>query len=255
MLDGTATLQARALHKLRRFNVDLRGFDVTSVRVNGKASAFTRRGEQELEITPATPLITGHAFTARVSYKGVPQTVIDPDGSSEGWVKTPDGAFVVVEPQGSPGWFPANDDPNDKATFDIAVSVPAGKTALANIPVAASDIDRDLVIAARGARAAVGDLYESMTDWFAGSEAAAAGRPVEAQDDAPTWVTATGGDRRLVAENGGVKMFAVRTGEDLSIGIGSSYSQTDFGTNGPSGTRAVAYVAAAGQWNAAAAGI
>ena len=91
MLDGTETLQARALHKLRRFNVDLRGFDVTSVRVNGKASAFTRRGEQELEITPATPLITGHAFTARVSYKGVPQTVIDPDGSSEGWVKTPDG--------------------------------------------------------------------------------------------------------------------------------------------------------------------
>ena len=45
VLDGTATLQARALQKLRRFNVDLRGFDVTSVRVNGKASAFTRRGE------------------------------------------------------------------------------------------------------------------------------------------------------------------------------------------------------------------
>ena len=132
VLDGTATLRARALQKLRRFNVDLRGFDVTSVRVNGKASTFARTGEQELEITPRTPLITGQAFTVRVSYKGVPQTVIDPDGSSEGWVKTADGAFVVGEPQGSPGWFPANDDPNDKATFDIAVAVPEGKTALAN---------------------------------------------------------------------------------------------------------------------------
>ena len=29
VLDGTATLQARALQKLRRFNLDLRGFDVT----------------------------------------------------------------------------------------------------------------------------------------------------------------------------------------------------------------------------------
>ena len=28
---------------------------------------------------------------------------------------TPDGAFVVGEPQGAPGWFPANDNPRDKA--------------------------------------------------------------------------------------------------------------------------------------------
>ena len=45
---------------------------------------------------------------------------------------TADGAFVVNEPQGSPGWYPANDNPQDKATFDIAVTVPEGKTAIAN---------------------------------------------------------------------------------------------------------------------------
>jgi aminopeptidase N len=58
--------------------------------------------------------------------------VIDPDGSKEGWVVTDDGAFVVNEPQGSPGWYPANDTPKDKATYDFEVTVPAGREVIAN---------------------------------------------------------------------------------------------------------------------------
>ena len=45
---------------------------------------------------------------------------------------TDDGAFVVNEPQGSPGWYPANDNPQDKATFDFAITVPEGITAIGN---------------------------------------------------------------------------------------------------------------------------
>ena len=45
---------------------------------------------------------------------------------------TEDGAFVVNEPQGSPGWYPANDTPRDKATYTIAMTVPAGITAVGN---------------------------------------------------------------------------------------------------------------------------
>ena len=59
-------------------------------------------------------------------------TVIDPDGSSEGWVYTADGAVVVNEPQGSPGWYPANDTPRDKATYTISMTVPDGLTAVGN---------------------------------------------------------------------------------------------------------------------------
>jgi aminopeptidase N len=58
--------------------------------------------------------------------------VIDPDGSSEGWVPTADGAFVVNEPQGSPGWYAANDNPRDKATYDMSITVPEGITAIGN---------------------------------------------------------------------------------------------------------------------------
>ena len=74
----------------------------------------------------------------RVTYSGKPEAVIDPDDSLEGWVPIDDGAFVVNEPQGSPGWYPANDNPRDKATYSFAVTVPEGHTALANGRLVAS---------------------------------------------------------------------------------------------------------------------
>ena len=83
-----------------------------------RAATFTRDG-QELVITPAAGLLAGAAFTVVVGYPGVPSVVTDPDGSIEGWVPTDDGAFVVGEPQGSPAWYPANDNPRDKATYDF----------------------------------------------------------------------------------------------------------------------------------------
>jgi aminopeptidase N len=71
-------------------------------------------------------------FTVAIDYAGTPAVVTDPDESIEGWVPTDDGAFVVGEPQGSPAWYPVNDNPRDKATFDFSISVPAGLTAMAN---------------------------------------------------------------------------------------------------------------------------
>ena len=65
-------------------------------------------------------------------YSGQPEPITDPDESIEGWVPTDDGAFVVNEPQGSPGWFPVNDALRDKATYDFTISVPAGKEVIAN---------------------------------------------------------------------------------------------------------------------------
>jgi aminopeptidase N len=67
-----------------------------------------------------------------VDYRGAVQNVVDPDGSIEGWIATSDGAFVVGEPQGAPGWFPANDTQNDKATYTVRMTVPAGLTAVGN---------------------------------------------------------------------------------------------------------------------------
>jgi len=130
-LSGTATLQIHATQDLSRFDLDLRGFDVGTVTVNGVEASVARDG-QELMITPSHAVRTGDAFTVVVPYAGQPQTVIDPDGSSEGWVYTSDGAAVVGEPQGSPAWYPANDTPRDKATFTVSMTVPSGLTAVGN---------------------------------------------------------------------------------------------------------------------------
>ena len=130
-LTGTATLQVLATQDLSRFDLDLRGFALGPVTVDGLAASVTREG-QELQITPARTIRQGRAFTVVVPYAGRPETVVDPDGSSEGWVYTDDGAVVVGEPQGSPAWYPANDTPRDKATFTIRMSVPEGLTAVGN---------------------------------------------------------------------------------------------------------------------------
>jgi aminopeptidase N len=131
-LAGTAVIRATATQDLSQFDLDLRGFSISRLNVNGQAATFTREGEQELVITPSAGLPSGSQFTVTIDYAGTPPIITDPDGSIEGWVPTDDGAFVVGEPQGSPGWYPANDNPRDKATYDFSVTVPAGLTALAN---------------------------------------------------------------------------------------------------------------------------
>jgi aminopeptidase N len=130
-LTGTAVITAQATQSLSRFDLDLRGFSITQLLVNGVAATSTRDG-QELVITPASGLPAGRTFTVTVGYQGTPTVVTDPDNSIEGWVPTDDGSVAVGEPQGSPGWFPCNDNPQDKATYDFSVTVPAGLTAMAN---------------------------------------------------------------------------------------------------------------------------
>jgi aminopeptidase N len=131
-LTGTAVIKANATQNLSRFDLDLRGFTISRLLVNGVAATFARDGEQELVVTPQSGITSGSAFTVTVSYNGTPTVVIDPDGSPEGWVPTDDGAFVVGEPQGSPAWYPVNDSPHDKATYHFRVTVPEGLTAMAN---------------------------------------------------------------------------------------------------------------------------
>jgi aminopeptidase N len=130
-LAGRAVISARATQDLSRFDLDLRGFAISQLTVNGRAASFARDG-QELVITPAIGLRAGTTFVVAVDYAGTPSVVTDPDQSIEGWVPTDDGAFVVGEPQGSPAWYPVNDTPFDKATFDFAVTVPEGLTVMAN---------------------------------------------------------------------------------------------------------------------------
>ncbi len=123
VLSGSAGMRARATQNLSRFDLDLSGLTVSSVKVDGRTAAFSRRG-QELVVTPARGLRSGRTFSVVVRYTGVPAAITDADGSTEGWVRTPDGAFVVGEPVGAMSWFPSNNAPSDKATYDLRMTVP-----------------------------------------------------------------------------------------------------------------------------------
>ncbi|WP_308286883.1 M1 family metallopeptidase [Actinomadura parmotrematis] len=130
-LDGTATITAKATSRLTRFDLDLTGLDVAEVKVNGAAARFQRDGS-ELVVAPAAPVARGAAFTTAVRYSGTPQAINDPILGRYGWIRTRDGVFVACQPSGAHTWFPGNDHPSDKATFDFEITAPAGLTVLAN---------------------------------------------------------------------------------------------------------------------------
>ncbi|GHC55442.1 M1 family metallopeptidase [Streptomyces cinnamoneus] len=128
-LEGTATITATTTQDLSRFNLDF-ALKVSEVLVNGKPTQFTKSGAQELEITPFAPLPKGKQITVVVRYSDIPSQV-KIDGFSA-WQRTPDGAVVANEPEAAVWWFPSNDHPRDKATYDISVSVPDGLQTVSN---------------------------------------------------------------------------------------------------------------------------
>ncbi|WP_035812591.1 M1 family metallopeptidase [Jiangella gansuensis] len=130
-LDGVATITIVPTRHLTRFDLDLRGLEVESVAVRGRPAEFTREGD-ELIITPKTILPRGKAVDVVVTYGGATGRPTDIEGALYGWVTTRDGAMVASEPEGSMTWFPVNDHPTDKATYDVAVTVPEGLVAVGN---------------------------------------------------------------------------------------------------------------------------
>jgi aminopeptidase N len=133
-LDGTMVVRARATQDLSRFDLDLQQLEVSAVRVNDNPAAFTRDG-QELQVTPLNRLREGSTFNVAVDYGGVPQTIVGSPivfGSPYGFLHTDDGAFMGDEPNVASTWMPLSDHPNDKASWTIRATVPAGKGVVAN---------------------------------------------------------------------------------------------------------------------------
>ncbi|GGK26442.1 peptidase [Pilimelia terevasa] len=130
-LTATATLTARATQDLSAFNLDLFGLTVDAVTVDG-APARTARAGSELTVTPAAALAGGATFRTVVRYHGRPQLYDMPHTGKSGWFRTSDGVVVTGQPEGAASWFPCNDHPRDKATFTFAITVPKGRTAIAN---------------------------------------------------------------------------------------------------------------------------
>jgi aminopeptidase N len=136
-LDGTAVITLTATTDLDSFSLDLRGLQASSVVVDSKKATFTQVAATdgaggELVVTAAQRLRAGSTHVVTVVYGGVPGQPTDQTGALYGWVSYADGAFVANEPEGASTWYPVNDVPTDKATYDFTITVPQGLTAIAN---------------------------------------------------------------------------------------------------------------------------
>jgi len=128
---STAEITLQATADIDSFSLDLRDFTVDSVRVGGLAAQFTHvDGELVVRVRPK--LKAGTTQTVTVTYGGTAGNPLDVEEAAYGFYTFADGAFTANEPDGASTWYPVNDIPTDKATYDIAITVPRGYTGIAN---------------------------------------------------------------------------------------------------------------------------
>jgi aminopeptidase N len=128
-LTGTTTILARATQDLNRFNLDFI-LPTQSVRVNGWSASFVRQGDHELVVTPPRTINRNQLMTIVVQYDGIPSDYVAAGYTA--WTRTEDGALAIGQPEIAWWWFPSNDHPLDKATWDVSVLVPNGVEVLSN---------------------------------------------------------------------------------------------------------------------------
>jgi aminopeptidase N len=130
-VQGRVTMYARATQALSRFNLDFAGDSVESVRVDGRRADWTW-SDEELSITPRRPLRDHEKFAVRVRYTAHPITPDPADPFPFGWFTVNGGSVTAGQPNFAHTFYPVNDHPADKASYDISFNVPEGTTAVGN---------------------------------------------------------------------------------------------------------------------------
>ncbi|WP_158844220.1 M1 family metallopeptidase [Saccharothrix deserti] len=99
-------------------------------KVDGREGGFAQHHKELLvgtggDVPAGTNVFVtvGYSVSPSDTHADVPVTM---------WKRTPDGALAIAAPSMSPWWYPSNDHPSDKATYDVAITVPAGVEAISN---------------------------------------------------------------------------------------------------------------------------
>ena len=119
-------------------------------------SPFARRGK---DLVLRAPIEEDQRYELSLDYVGTPEPVPAPttrsDFSTTGFTVTRKGeVWTMQEPYGAYTWYPVNDQPSDKALYDITVHAPAQWTGISNGELTEFTSDargHDHVVAARRA--------------------------------------------------------------------------------------------------------
>ena len=131
-VSGTATLRAMVIAgATKSVELDAVELAIEKVNVGGKPAQFRHDGKR-LRVDLPAALATGAELTLEIAYKGAPRRglyFVEPD---EGYPAKPLQAWTQGQDEDSRYWFPCFDAPNEKATSEIVVTVPAPMFALSN---------------------------------------------------------------------------------------------------------------------------
>ncbi len=132
-LDGRATTTLRALRRQNQELVfDAIGFKILSVRMDGKAAAYTYENGR-LSLPLKSSISVGKRIQVQIDYRVVRPILgfffIKPD---KHYPKRPRQAWTQGEDEYARYWFPCFDAPNERTTTEVIAAVPRGYVAVSN---------------------------------------------------------------------------------------------------------------------------
>jgi aminopeptidase N len=128
-LTGRATITFRATVDESQVRLDLGDpLVVASVHLDGRTATWSHPGK-DLVVDTGRVLAKDSRHVLTVRYSGRPQAVHAPTDRSDisrvGWTVTKRGeVWTMQEPFGAYTWYPVNDQPSDKAFYDVRISAP-----------------------------------------------------------------------------------------------------------------------------------
>ncbi len=134
-LEASAVVTFRAARTAPRFQLDLgRGLTVGRLELDGEGVAFARRGK---DLVVKARIEADQRYELSLDYVGTPKPAPAPttrsDFSTTGFTVTDTGeVWTMQEPYGAFTWYPVNDQPSDKALYDVTVHAPKPWTGISN---------------------------------------------------------------------------------------------------------------------------
>lgn len=130
-IEGTVRVSLELTEPRRSITLDAVGLQVAAVEVDGEPAEF-ERDDPELRIELPRPVDVGREVVVDVRYSAGTSGTDSAVGLDVGWFETPDGSYVLNEPDGARHWMPCNDHPSDKATWTFDIQAPEELTVVAN---------------------------------------------------------------------------------------------------------------------------
>jgi aminopeptidase N len=128
---GTATLRASAIARTRFVELDAVELHIDKVTANGTPVTYRHDG-RKLRIELAAALESASELVLAIDYRGAPRRGLYFTAPDDGYPDKPTQAWTQGQDEDSRYWFPCFDAPNEKATSEVIVTVPAAMFALSN---------------------------------------------------------------------------------------------------------------------------